>query len=64
MKRCQLCGSAMRVDAELLEGERHYTWFKCLNINCGSIFLIQTSLKKKSEAEPESADHQASAAAG
>ena len=47
MKRCQMCGSAMRMDAELTEGDRHYTWFKCLNFNCGAIFLVQRSLSKK-----------------
>jgi hypothetical protein len=42
-----MCGSAMRIDAELTEGERHYTWFKCMNINCGSVFLVQKSLQKR-----------------
>lgn|GEM_PF-6000794 len=61
MKRCQLCGSTMRVDAELVEGDRHYCWFKCLNINCGGIFLVQKSVRKKPVAESQES---ASAAAG
>ena len=56
MKRCRLCNSAMRLDAELIEGERHYSWFKCLNINCGGIFLVQKSPHKKTDVRtPESA---------
>ncbi len=60
MKRCQLCGSTMRVDAELIEGDRHYCWFKCLNIKCGGIFLVQKSVRKRDEVESQ----QASTAAG
>lgn len=61
MKRCQICGSAMRLDAELTEGDRHYTWFKCLNFNCGAIFLVQKSLAKRPAIE---AQESANAAAG
>ena len=61
VKRCQLCGSAMRVDAELMEGERHYCWYKCLNINCGGIFLVQKTIRKRPGVESQES---ASAAAG
>jgi hypothetical protein len=53
MKRCQMCGSAMRIDAELTEGERHYTWFKCLNISCGAVFLVQKPLQKRAPVEAQ-----------
>ena len=48
MKRCKMCGSAMNVAAELTEGGRHYTWYKCLNINCGSVFLVQKPISNAS----------------
>lgn len=61
VKRCQLCGSTMRVDAELIEGDRHYCWFKCLNIKCGGIFLVQKSVQKRQDVKSEES---ASTAAG
>ena len=62
MKRCMMCGSAMRIEAELTEGERSYTWFKCLNMNCGGVFLAQRKATAKAPVvEPEA---QASTAAG
>jgi hypothetical protein len=51
----------MRLDAELIEGDRHYSWFKCLNIDCGGIFLVQKSPNRKAEAKTQES---ASAAAG
>lgn len=51
----------MRMDAELLEGDRHYCWYKCLNINCGGIFLVQKSTRKRPEVESQES---ANAAAG
>lgn len=36
-----MCGSPMRIDAELVEGQRQYHWFKCTNMQCGAIFLVQ-----------------------
>lgn len=61
MKRCQMCGSTMSVAAELTEAERHYTWFKCLNISCGAVFLVQKSTDKGAAASEQ---EQANAAAG
>ncbi len=62
MKRCMMCGSAMRIEAELTEGERCYIWYKCLNINCGSVFLAQ---HKSVQAAPVAdSQTQANAAAG
>ena len=61
MKRCQMCGSSMSVAAELTEAERHYTWFKCLNISCGAVFLVQKSIDKTGVPKKE---EQANAAAG
>ena len=46
MKQCQMCGAPMRVDAELVEGQRRYHWYKCTNINCGAIFLVQERLAR------------------
>ena len=46
MKRCQMCGSAMRLDAELVEGQRQYLWYKCTNLACGAIFLVQQQTAK------------------
>jgi hypothetical protein len=48
VKQCQMCGSPMRVDAELVEGQRRYHWYKCTNINCGAIFLVQEGLVRAS----------------
>ena len=41
MKRCQVCGAQMRIDAELVEGQRQYHWYKCTNLKCGAVFLVQ-----------------------
>lgn len=41
MKKCQVCGAQMRVDAELVEGQRQYNWYKCTSLDCGEIFLVQ-----------------------
>lgn len=41
MKRCQMCGSGMRLDAELVEGQKQYFWYKCTSMKCGAIFLVQ-----------------------
>ncbi len=51
MKRCQMCGRAMRLDAELVEGQRHYLWHKCMNIKCGAIFLVQERMTEDAPAE-------------
>ncbi len=59
MKRCQMCGSAMRIDAELTEGERHYTWYKCLNLNCGAVFLVQKPLAKQPPVDNQVQTHAA-----
>ena len=61
MKRCQMCGSAMRIDAELTEGERHYTWFKCLSLNCGAVFLVQRPLHGRAPVEQQQPQAHASA---
>ncbi|MCD6405017.1 MAG: hypothetical protein J7M19_04260 [Planctomycetes bacterium] len=53
MKRCQMCGSAMRLDAELVEGERHYLWYKCTNLDCGAIFLVQEPIRKAPVPAPQ-----------
>lgn len=62
MKACQMCGSSMRVDAELVEGQRHYHWFKCTSLQCGAIFLVQERVKKTAPtpAKADSAVRQAS----
>ncbi len=52
----------MRVDAELVEGQRHYHWFKCTSLQCGAIFLVQERVKKTAPtpAKADSAVRQAS----
>jgi hypothetical protein len=52
----------MRIEAELIEGERSYTWYKCLNMNCGGVFLAQRKAAAKAPAVQSEA--QANAAAG
>ncbi|MHC4713553.1 MAG: hypothetical protein ACYTAN_09840 [Planctomycetota bacterium] len=55
MKQCQMCGSPMRVDAELVEGQRRYHWYKCTNMKCGAIFLVQERIARRSAARRSAA---------
>ena len=63
MKQCQMCGSPMRIDAELVEGQRQYHWYKCTNLECGAIFLVQERIVRTTriEASGAAAVNQASA---
>ena len=45
-----MCGSPMRIDAELMEGQRRYCWYKCTNIRCGAIFLVQDRIREEQPA--------------
>jgi len=53
----------MRIDAELVEGQRQYKWFKCTNLQCGAIFLVQERIVRTTRVHTEgsSAVTQASA---
>ena len=52
MKQCQMCGSPMRIDAELVEGQRQYHWYKCTNMKCGAIFLVQERIVRTTRVQP------------
>jgi hypothetical protein len=45
----------MRVDAELVEGQRRYHWYKCTNMKCGAIFLVQERIARRSAARRSAA---------
>jgi hypothetical protein len=45
----------MRVDAELVEGQRQYHWYKCTNLKCGAVFLVQERTGRPAEFLPHQA---------
>jgi len=58
-----MCGSPMRIDAELIEGQRRYHWYKCTNLNCGQIFLVQERASREVPLAARSQGAQANSAA-
>lgn len=54
MEKCQVCGAQMRMDAELVEGQRQYNWYKCTSLECGEVFLVQERVLRTVPATPTS----------